>query len=71
MNELSDTDRLHAELERLQWELFHKNKRINSLEKRIKNYAYTIRKMNERMKKLDPKDRYYNSNGKRKVGGKR
>ncbi|WP_226085669.1 hypothetical protein [Mesobacillus sp. S13] len=68
MNDLSDLDRLFDENETLRWELFHAKKRINSLEKRAKNYAYTIRKLNDRLRKLDPKDRYYNSNGKRKAG---
>lgn len=71
MNDLSDTDRLKEVIDRLEWELFHAKKRINSLEKRNRDKVWTIRKLNDRLKKLDPKDRYYNSNGKRKAGKKR
>lgn len=67
MDEISDLDRLFDENELLRRDLFHAKKRINSLEKRGKNYAYTIRRLKDRLRKLDVHDRYYNSNGKRKV----
>lgn len=71
MNDLSDLDRLFMENERLCEENGKLKRRINGLEKRLKEKGYIISKINERLRKLDPKDRYRNANGKRKAKGKR
>lgn len=60
MDKLTVEEQLKNEVDRLTFELLRVKRRVNGLEKKIKNQKFVISKQSKQLKKLSAKERYKN-----------